>query len=118
MEGAALAAGQLTGMEAAIELSRGCDQPFPGRGKDQRPRIFGLDECSGDGRHDIQGSECAYPPPNEVFSTTRKVAIPQRFTASHAAAAGSSRTTTMDLKQHIRSVPDFPKPGILFYDIS
>jgi len=24
----------------------------------------------------------------------------------------------VDLKQHIRSVPDFPKPGILFYDIS
>ena len=24
----------------------------------------------------------------------------------------------MDLKQHIRAVPDFPKPGILFYDIS
>lgn len=24
----------------------------------------------------------------------------------------------MDLKQHIRSVPDFPKKGILFYDIS
>lgn len=24
----------------------------------------------------------------------------------------------MDLKQHIREVPDFPKPGILFYDIS
>jgi adenine phosphoribosyltransferase len=24
----------------------------------------------------------------------------------------------MDLKQHIRSIPDFPKPGILFYDIS
>jgi adenine phosphoribosyltransferase len=24
----------------------------------------------------------------------------------------------MDLKDHIRSVPDFPKPGILFYDIS
>ncbi|MDD5586823.1 MAG: adenine phosphoribosyltransferase [Alphaproteobacteria bacterium] len=23
----------------------------------------------------------------------------------------------MDLKNHIRSVPDFPKPGILFYDI-
>jgi adenine phosphoribosyltransferase len=23
----------------------------------------------------------------------------------------------MDLKQHIRSVPDFPKPGIMFYDI-
>src|SRR6202007_1138873 len=25
---------------------------------------------------------------------------------------------SMDLKQHIRSIPDFPKPGILFYDIS
>jgi adenine phosphoribosyltransferase len=24
----------------------------------------------------------------------------------------------MDLKQHIRSVPDFPKKGILFYDIT
>lgn len=24
----------------------------------------------------------------------------------------------MDLRQHIREVPDFPKPGILFYDIS
>ena len=24
----------------------------------------------------------------------------------------------MDLRDHIRSVPDFPKPGILFYDIS
>ena len=24
----------------------------------------------------------------------------------------------MDLKAHIRHVPDFPKPGILFYDIS
>ncbi len=24
----------------------------------------------------------------------------------------------MDLKDHIRSVPDFPRPGILFYDIS
>lgn len=24
----------------------------------------------------------------------------------------------MDLKEHIRPVPDFPKPGILFYDIS
>ncbi len=24
----------------------------------------------------------------------------------------------MDLKEHIRSVPDFPKPGVLFYDIS
>ncbi|HTW27152.1 MAG TPA: adenine phosphoribosyltransferase [Acetobacteraceae bacterium] len=24
----------------------------------------------------------------------------------------------MDLRDHIRAVPDFPKPGILFYDIS
>ena len=25
---------------------------------------------------------------------------------------------TMDLKDHIRTIPDFPTPGILFYDIS
>src|SRR6202142_990946 len=24
----------------------------------------------------------------------------------------------IDLRDHIRSIPDFPKPGILFYDIS
>ncbi|MBF0393549.1 MAG: adenine phosphoribosyltransferase [Alphaproteobacteria bacterium] len=24
----------------------------------------------------------------------------------------------MDIKKHIREIPDFPKPGILFYDIS
>lgn len=24
----------------------------------------------------------------------------------------------MDLREHIRQIPDFPKPGILFYDIS
>jgi adenine phosphoribosyltransferase len=24
----------------------------------------------------------------------------------------------MDLKEHIRAIPDFPKPGILFYDIA
>ena len=27
-------------------------------------------------------------------------------------------TDTLDLKAHIRGIPDFPKPGILFYDIS
>ena len=27
-------------------------------------------------------------------------------------------THNIDLKKHIRSIPDFPKPGILFYDIS
>ncbi|MDJ0386506.1 adenine phosphoribosyltransferase [Roseomonas sp. E05] len=35
---------------------------------------------------------------------------PGLTTARHDAA--------FDLKAHIRSVPDFPKPGILFYDIS
>ena len=24
----------------------------------------------------------------------------------------------IDLKAHIRAIPDFPKPGILFYDIT
>ncbi len=27
-------------------------------------------------------------------------------------------TVFMDLKEHIRSIPNYPKPGILFYDIS
>src|SRR3546814_6943749 len=35
-----------------------------------------------------------------------------------AAAAGWGDYDAMNLKDHIRGVPDFPKPGILFYDIS
>ena len=42
--------------------------------------------------------------PHTHFSTDRPVII--------------TATDTMDLKAHIRTVPDFPKPGILFYDIS
>jgi adenine phosphoribosyltransferase len=29
-----------------------------------------------------------------------------------------ARDRGMDLREHIRGIPDFPKPGILFYDIS
>jgi len=29
-----------------------------------------------------------------------------------------SATAEIDLRDHIRGIPDFPKPGILFYDIS
>src|SRR5690606_35385641 len=40
-----------------------------------------------------------------------------------AGSARADRTmkwnaTAMNLKDHIRGVPDFPTPGILFYDIS
>jgi adenine phosphoribosyltransferase len=38
--------------------------------------------------------------------------------AGSLAAALIVEDNPMDLKQHIRSVPDFPRPGILFYDIS
>jgi adenine phosphoribosyltransferase len=34
-----------------------------------------------------------------------------------APAPGSLADAFFDLKAHIRAVPDFPKPGILFYDI-
>ena len=30
----------------------------------------------------------------------------------------TDKTEKLDLKAHIRGIPDFPKPGILFYDIS
>ena len=30
----------------------------------------------------------------------------------------TERALRMNLKEHIRGIPDFPKPGILFYDIS
>jgi adenine phosphoribosyltransferase len=36
----------------------------------------------------------------------------------HGFGAGSSRLERMDLKTRIAQIPEFPKPGILFYDIS
>ena len=37
---------------------------------------------------------------------------------NHVAPHLEDGVHALDLKQHIRGVPDFPKPGILFYDIS
>ena len=37
---------------------------------------------------------------------------PARAASQRAGGEGE-----LDLKQHIRSIPDFPRPGILFYDI-
>src|SRR5436853_7661973 len=44
--------------------------------------------------------------------------LARRSTALLGCAAPATRAIEMDLKDHIRGVPDFPKPGILFYDIS
>ena len=37
---------------------------------------------------------------------------------SHDPNQNQRNFPAMDLKDHIRAIPDFPKPGILFYDIS
>jgi hypothetical protein len=39
-------------------------------------------------------------------------------TASTPVDTGEKMSREINLKDDIRSVPDFPKPGILFYDIS
>jgi adenine phosphoribosyltransferase len=46
--------------------------------------------------------------------------LKNRYAALSAALSSAIEVEdgVMDLKQHIRSIPDFPKPGILFYDIS
>ena len=46
------------------------------------------------------------------MSLTEPCSMPD--SPADASAAG----TAIDLKEHIRGIPDFPKPGILFYDIS
>jgi adenine phosphoribosyltransferase len=45
----------------------------------------------------------------------RPLAAPDRIAAHRA---NNRKRSDMDLKEHIRGIPDFPKPGILFYDIS
>ena len=44
--------------------------------------------------------------------------MPRIAHADTIAAFLTAQDGTMDLKEHIRSIPDFPKPGILFYDIA
>jgi adenine phosphoribosyltransferase len=39
-------------------------------------------------------------------------------TTNSIAEDGCRGIAAMDLKEHIRPIPDFPRPGILFYDIS
>lgn len=48
-------------------------------------------------------------------STELALKGPQEFAPERGSFIGAP---IMDLKDHIRSIPDFPKPGILFYDIS
>jgi adenine phosphoribosyltransferase len=63
-------------------------------------------------------------PRNIVQAHFCQMATPQRL--AFAAAWAKLRLITsllgcpmlLDLKNHIRAIPDFPKPGILFYDIS
>ena len=43
---------------------------------------------------------------------------PIGYGASHNKSPATVGGNNMDLKDHIRGIPDFPKPGILFYDIS
>jgi adenine phosphoribosyltransferase len=42
----------------------------------------------------------------------------RRYTSPLARTPAARPYQRMDLKDHIRGIPDFPKPGILFYDIS
>ena len=48
-------------------------------------------------------------------STWRRIG---RMRSTPATRGGRGRSSRIDLKAHIRQIPDFPKPGILFYDIS
>ena len=52
----------------------------------------------------------ASPPPLSVREATAywRACYPPR----------SAMMNQIDIKDHIRAIPDFPKPGILFYDIS
>ena len=42
----------------------------------------------------------------------------QYMMLAHASTMFAGRNTTLNLKEYIRNVPDFPKPGIMFRDIT
>ena len=115
-------AGWIEAAQPAVEFGGGHDQPFTGRCEDQRSGLFEFNECTGDGRHEVQGFRLRLSAAKRGLSNYKKSGYPATTSVSIPATGSSPRdyrgTTRMDLKQHIRSIPDFPKPGILFYDIS
>lgn len=58
----------------------------------------------------LEGSAKSDPPPRWEGSL-----VPQQ---QRQQGNVTDLTEKLDLKAHIRGIPDFPKPGILFYDIS
>jgi hypothetical protein len=55
IEGNPLTVGHLDGTQSPVEVGGGRHQPFTGCCEDQRSGLFGFDECTGDGRHEVQG---------------------------------------------------------------
>ena len=60
----------------------------------------------------------ARPPPAAEAAPTRLARGRGPCDQGRAQPVGTGGAAAMDLKAHIRQIPDFPKPGILFYDIS
>ena len=121
IDGNPLATGHLDSPQPTVEFGGGRHQPFTGRCEDQRSRLIGFNECSGDGRHEVQRFRVRLSAAQRGLSNYKK----SGYAATTSVRSPPPdprhrivRTTRMDLKQHIRSIPDFPKPGILFYDIS
>lgn len=50
-------------------------------------------------------------------SNISSTSMPSTSLQNECASAHPACGSNLDLKAHIRGVPDFPKPGILFYDI-
>jgi adenine phosphoribosyltransferase len=48
----------------------------------------------------------------------RAFQYPEKPLSRNRTPERATRGDDMNLKDHIRTIPDFPKPGILFYDIS
>lgn len=48
----------------------------------------------------------------------RTRAFQQRDTAAMQKSAPTASNSPFDIRDYIRGIPDFPKPGIVFYDIS
>ena len=81
----------------------------------QRSRLLGGNNRCGR-RHARHRSE----PDGLECDTARALSkyVKTRYPATTAAATCDSGETSDGFQAHIRAIPDFPKPGILFYDIS
>ena len=106
---------QFERVQLAVERGGGRDQPIAVRPQNKRARFVRRRAMVAAGAMSSAEALSEASAAGSTLSNYAKTRYPATTACCMPSHGGRPH---MDLKPHIRSIPDFPKPGILFYDIS